>query len=195
MHPWITTFLLVISGQKPWVSARKVRQWTCPRFISVVCGPTNQCLGDGMNVLLLPDALHQEPNLVDLGKVNLEQQALHQQPLETRDDRFLLLVTLCRVVQYQVGRLPRVLAPLFVYAVNGDTWWQISYRCIRLIDYRCEEGRWLFSYALKLHDNFEPYLLSSSETGVNSGMRSWKKHLSEWAQCQKAIGGIYFTKK
>ncbi len=44
-------------------------------------------------------------------------------------------------------------------------------------------------------------LLSSSETGVNPGTRSWKridygkKHLSDWARCQKAIGGIYFTKK
>jgi hypothetical protein len=40
-----------------------------------------------------------------------------------------------------------------------------------------------------------PDLLSSCETGVNSGMRSWKKHLSEWALCQKAIGGICFKEK
>ncbi len=40
-----------------------------------------------------------------------------------------------------------------------------------------------------------PNSLSSSETGVNSGIRSWKKRLSDWAQCQKAIGGINFTKK
>ncbi len=38
-------------------------------------------------------------------------------------------------------------------------------------------------------------LLSRSETGVNPGIRRWKKHLSEWARCQKAIGGVYFTKK
>jgi hypothetical protein len=38
-------------------------------------------------------------------------------------------------------------------------------------------------------------LLSNSETGVNPGIRSWKKHLSDWARCQEAIGGIYFTKK
>jgi hypothetical protein len=38
-------------------------------------------------------------------------------------------------------------------------------------------------------------LLSSSGTGVNRGIRSWKKHLSEWARCQKAISGIYFTNK
>ncbi len=37
--------------------------------------------------------------------------------------------------------------------------------------------------------------ISSSETGVNPGTRSWKKHLSEWARCQTAIGGIYVTKK
>ncbi len=41
-----------------------------------------------------------------------------------------------------------------------------------------------------------PDLLSSSKTGVHSGIRRWKKkHFSEWAQCQKAIGGIYFAKK
>jgi hypothetical protein len=40
-----------------------------------------------------------------------------------------------------------------------------------------------------------PGLLSSSETGIILGIRSWKQHLSEWAWCQKAIGGIYSTKK
>jgi hypothetical protein len=40
-----------------------------------------------------------------------------------------------------------------------------------------------------------PDSLSSSETGLNPGIRSWKMHLSEWARCQKAVGGIYFTTK
>ncbi len=40
-----------------------------------------------------------------------------------------------------------------------------------------------------------PNLLSSSGTGVDPGIRSWKMHLSDWAQCPKAIGGIFFTKK
>jgi hypothetical protein len=35
----------------------------------------------------------------------------------------------------------------------------------------------------------------NSETRVNTGLRSWEKHLSEWARCLKAIGGIYFIKK
>ncbi len=39
MNPWITNFLtLVISCHKSRVGAREARQWTCPRFISVVCG-------------------------------------------------------------------------------------------------------------------------------------------------------------
>ncbi len=38
-------------------------------------------------------------------------------------------------------------------------------------------------------------LLSNSEAAIKSGIRSWKKHLSDWAGCQKAIGGIYFPKK
>ncbi len=49
------------------------------------------------------------------------------------------------------------------------------------IDYRCGDGR--------------PNSLSSSETGVNLGIKSWWRHLSEWAQRQEAIGDIYFTKK
>jgi hypothetical protein len=36
---------------------------------------------------------------------------------------------------------------------------------------------------------------SSSEAGVNPGIRSWKTFLSEWARFQKAIGKIYITKK
>ncbi len=40
-----------------------------------------------------------------------------------------------------------------------------------------------------------PDLLSRSETGVNLGIRSWEKRSSEWARCQKGIGGIYFTEK
>ncbi len=59
--------------------------------------------------------------------------------------------------------------------------------------FRCENGRFPASASYVTISN--PDLLSSSETGVNPGIRSWKKHLSEWAQCQKAIGGIYFTKK
>ncbi len=39
-----------------------------------------------------------------------------------------------------------------------------------------------------------PDLLSSSETWVNFGIRSGKKHLSEFSPRQKAIGGVYFIK-
>jgi hypothetical protein len=38
-----------------------------------------------------------------------------------------------------------------------------------------------------------PESLSRSNTMLNPGIR-WK-HLSDWARCQKAICGIYFTKK
>jgi hypothetical protein len=40
-----------------------------------------------------------------------------------------------------------------------------------------------------------PNMLFIIGTGVNPGIRSWKKHLSGWARCQKAIGGICLTKK
>ncbi len=61
------------------------------------------------------------------------------------------------------------------------------------IDYRCEDGRFPVSASCVTIAN--PDSLSSSETGVNPGTRCWRKFLSEWARCQKAIGGIYFTKK
>ncbi len=37
--------------------------------------------------------------------------------------------------------------------------------------------------------------LLRSETGLNHGIKSQKKLLSERAPCEKAVGGIYFTKK
>jgi hypothetical protein len=64
---------------------------------------------------------------------------------------------------------------------------------VRAIDYRREDGRFPVSMSFVTISN--PDSLSSSETGVNPSIRSWKKHLSEWARCQKAICSIYFTKK
>ncbi len=61
------------------------------------------------------------------------------------------------------------------------------------LDYGCENGSFPLSASCMTISN--PDSLSSSETGVNPGIRSWKKHSSDWARCQKAIGGIYFTKK
>jgi hypothetical protein len=40
-----------------------------------------------------------------------------------------------------------------------------------------------------------PESLSSTETGVDPEIRSWKNHLSKWARRKKAIGVVYFTKK
>ncbi len=52
------------------------------------------------------------------------------------------------------------------------------------------------SYVHKPRDSISnPDSLSSSETRVNTWIRSWRKHLSECARCQKAVGGVYFTKK
>jgi hypothetical protein len=63
----------------------------------------------------------------------------------------------------------------------------------RIIDYRCEDGRFPVSGSCVTISN--PDSLSSSETGVNPEIRSWRKYLSGWAWCQKTIGGIYSTKK
>jgi hypothetical protein len=62
-----------------------------------------------------------------------------------------------------------------------------------VIDYRCEDGRFPVYASCVTISN--PDSLYSSETGINPGIRSWKKHLPEWSWCHKAVGGIYITKK
>jgi hypothetical protein len=62
-----------------------------------------------------------------------------------------------------------------------------------LIGYRCEDGHFLVFASCVTISN--PDSLSSSGARVNLGIRSWRKHFSDWTWCQKAIGGIYFTKK
>jgi hypothetical protein len=44
--------------------------------------------------------------------------------------------------------------------------------CVEIIDYRCEYGRFPVSASCVTISN--PDLLSSRETGVNPGIRSWK---------------------
>ncbi len=50
------------------------------------------------------------------------------------------------------------------------------------IDYRCKDGRFPVSASCLTISNTDSR--SSSETGVNHGIRSWNiKHSSDWAQC------------
>jgi hypothetical protein len=37
--------------------------------------------------------------------------------------------------------------------------------------------------------------VSSSETGVRNGIKSWKAYLVSSAELQEAIGGLYFSNK
>jgi hypothetical protein len=60
------------------------------------------------------------------------------------------------------------------------------------IDYRCEDGSFLVFVSCVACSNLNA--LYCSERGSSSNQKL-KKHLSDWAGCQKAIGGIYFTKK
>ncbi len=62
---------------------------------------------------------------------------------------------------------------------------------VRTIDYRCDNGR--FPVSVSWLSSPKPTLLSSSEPQVKLGIGSQEKRLSESAQCQQAIGGIYFT--
>jgi hypothetical protein len=60
-------------------------------------------------------------------------------------------------------------------------------------DYRYEYGR--FSVSVSFVTISHTDSLFSSETWINPGIRSWKKHSSAWARCQEAIGGIYFDSR
>ncbi len=55
--------------------------------------------------------------------------------------------------------------------------------------------RWSFFCVRELRDIFKPQSTFQLWNRVDPGIRSWKKHSSDWARCQKAIGGISFTKK
>ncbi len=61
-------------------------------------------------------------------------------------------------------------------------------RLILPIDYKREDERLPVSASCVTISN--PDSLSSSETGVNPGIKSEKKPLSDRARCQTAIGGI-----
>jgi hypothetical protein len=62
---------------------------------------------------------------------------------------------------------------------------------LRTMDYRREYGCFPVSTSCVTISN--PNALSSRETWMNVGIRSWKP--KEWVRCQKAVGGIYFTQK
>ncbi len=61
------------------------------------------------------------------------------------------------------------------------------------INNRCEDGRFLVSTSCVASPN--PDSLSSSETGVNPGIRSWKKALIWMSSMSESHWCIYFTKK
>ncbi len=59
------------------------------------------------------------------------------------------------------------------------------------IDDWCEDCCWPVFMTCVTISNPDSFFIS--ETGVNPEIRSWRKHLSEWARCKKVIGGICFT--
>ncbi len=61
------------------------------------------------------------------------------------------------------------------------------------MEYRCGDG---YSPGSTIDVTImNPESLSSTETGVDPEIRSWKNHLSKWARRKKAVGVVYFTKK
>ncbi len=62
------------------------------------------------------------------------------------------------------------------------------------IPWTIDEKMVVSSCVCEMRDVFKPWLFYRSETRVKPGIRSWKS-TSDWAQCKKAIGGMYFTKK
>ncbi len=55
-----------------------------------------------------------------------------------------------------------------------------------MVVFQCPQVAWQFQ---------TPYCFPAVKQGLILEEEAEKKHLSEWAQRQKAIGGIYFTKK
>ncbi len=55
--------------------------------------------------------------------------------------------------------------------------------------------RWSFSGVYKLRDNFKPRFTFQQWNRGYSWNKKLLKKLCDWARCQKAIGGIYSTKK
>ncbi len=80
-----------------------------------------------------------------------------------------------------------------MHVFSRKTCWSYCENIARVMDYRCENGPFPVTASCVTIPKSDS--LSSCETVVNPGMKSWKKPLSDWARCQKAIGDIYFTKK
>jgi hypothetical protein len=76
---------------------------------------------------------------------------------------------------------------------NDAYWGALDDFSFETVDYRCVHGRFPVSTSSGKISTRES--ISSSGTGGRSRNKSCKKHSSEWARCQKAVGGIYFTKK
>jgi hypothetical protein len=92
---------------------------------------------------------------------------------------FCLLFLLFFLRLFKKTTLNKFLLSFFDHLITVDYWW--------------ENGRFHVSASCVTISNLD--MLSSITTGVNPGTISCEKHLCEWARCQKAIGGIYFTKK
>jgi hypothetical protein len=99
--------------------------------------------------------------------------------------------------------------PQHVNRTQGVDWWKRLWREATkarkrslserrpLINAWTIDYSWSFSGAHELTDNFKPQWVSSSNwyRSILVRRRSWKKHIFDWAHRQKAIDGIYFTKK
>jgi hypothetical protein len=55
--------------------------------------------------------------------------------------------------------------------------------------------RWSFSGVRELRDNVKPLFAFKQWNKGKTWNKKLKKHLTDWARCDKAIGGICFTKK
>jgi hypothetical protein len=75
-----------------------------------------------------------------------------------------------------------------------SSWFSFAHHPLRFIDYTCEDGSFpVFTSSVTISN---PDSLSSSETVVNLGIRSWIQHKSYWAWIlMSEIQGIYLTKK
>ncbi len=89
----------------------------------------------------------------------------------------------------RVNEKPRISAGFWKILASGIS----RFHSRAYIDYRWEDGRVLVTASCVAFSS--PDSLSSCKARVSPGIRSLKKQLSDWARCQRDIGGIYFTKK
>ncbi len=107
--------------------------------------------------------------------------------------RLVGIFTVRRVTNKEVSSTFGHRAPIVPFTTQGKTSNVTSVYITIIICLCCRRlwmCRWPFPVFATCVTISNPGSLSSSKTCVDSGIRSWENHSSDWARCQKAFGGI-----